>query len=271
MITATCQRWREGRAAYRPAREVVATRALDVSSIATDTEARAFVEAHHYSRSYPAARFRFGLHERGHLVGVAVFSVPVNARSLACLPGAADERVELGRLVLLDEVGANAESWFVARCFERLEREGLAGVVSFSDDIARRTAAGDVVFVGHVGTVYQALNAVYLGRGARGTHRLLPDGRVLSRRAIAKLNTGDCGWRYTAELLVAHGAAPLRDGEDRAAWARAAVALVTRPLTHPGNHKYAWTLRRRDRAHLPTSRPYPKIAPAGAAAGGGSP
>lgn len=58
MITAACQRWREGRAAYRPARETVTTRALDVSSIDTDREARAFVEAHHYSRSYPAARFQ---------------------------------------------------------------------------------------------------------------------------------------------------------------------------------------------------------------------
>lgn len=259
MIVYACQRWRENRASYRPAREVVATRTLDVSSIDTDREARAFVEAHHYSRSYPAARFRFGLHERGRLVGVAVFSVPVNAASLACLPGAAEERVELGRLVLLDEVGANAESWFVARCFERLARAGIAGVVSFSDDVARRTACGDVVFVGHVGTVYQALNAVYLGRGARGTHRLLPDGRVLSRRAIAKLNTGDQGWRYTAELLIEHGAPPLRDGADRATWARAAVALVTRPLTHPGNHKYAWTLRRRDRRHLPPSLPFPKM------------
>jgi hypothetical protein len=82
---------------------------------------------------------------------------------------------------------------------------------------------------------------------------------VLSRRAIAKLNTGDRGWRYTAELLLAFGAPPLRDSEDRAAWARVAVARVTRPLTHPGNHKYAWVFHRRDRRHLPASKPYPKL------------
>ena len=61
---------------------------------------------------------------------------------------------------------------------------GIAGVVSFSDPLARRTAAGDVVFGGHVGTIYQAHNAAYLGRGTARTLRLLPDGAVLSARAL---------------------------------------------------------------------------------------
>lgn len=259
MIVDVVQRWARGRASYRPAREVIDTRALDVSAIPDDTSARAFVEAHHYSASYPAARYRFGLHERGELVGVAVFSQPVNNRSLACLPGAPLENVELGRMVLLDAVGANAETWFIARCFEALRREGLVGVVSFADDVARRTSAGALVFPGHVGTIYQAGNGCYLGRGAPGTHRIMPDGTVLSRRAISKLNTGDRGWRYTAGLLVAAGARPLEVGEDRAAWGRAAVQQLTRPMRHPGAHKYAWTLNRRDRRHLPSSLPYPKV------------
>jgi hypothetical protein len=259
VIASHAQRWLAGRAFYRPAREVVDVRSLEVAEIPDDTTARAFVEAHHYSATYPAARFRFGLYARASLVGVIVFSVPMNALTLACLPGAAGDSAELGRLVLLDEVGANAETLLIARCFDMLRREGLVGVVSFSDDVARTDAAGAVTFRGHVGTIYQASNACFLGRGTPQTLRVLPDGRTLSRRAISKLNTGDRGWRYAVEQLVAAGAGPLRDGEDRRAWGREAIAATTRPLRHPGGLKYAWTLQRRDRRHLPASLPYPKL------------
>jgi hypothetical protein len=43
-------------------------------------------------------------------------------------------------------------------------QQGVRGVVSFSDPVPRRTAAGDLVFPGHIGTIYQASNAGYLGR-----------------------------------------------------------------------------------------------------------
>ena len=259
MITNAVQRWREGRATYRPAREVVSTRSLDVAEILDDSTPKAFIEAHHYSGTYPAARWRFGLYERGELVGVLVASQPMNDRSLAVLPGAASESVELGRLVLLDAVGANAESWLIARAFDLLRREGVVGVVSFSDDMPRTDAHGRITFGGHVGTIYQATNAVFLGRGSPQTLRVLPDGRTLSRRAIAKLNAGERGWRYAMEQLVAAGATPMRDGEERRIWATGAIAQVTRPLRHPGALKYAWTLQRRDRRHLPASLPYPKL------------
>jgi hypothetical protein len=84
----------------------------------------------------------------------------------------------LGRLVLLDEVPGNGETWFLGRCFACLRREGLAGVVLFSDPCRRLNREGVQVFGGHVGTVYQAHNAVYLGRGTPRTLALLPDGRV---------------------------------------------------------------------------------------------
>ena len=76
----------------------------EVASITTDTEARAFVIEHHYSGAYPAARRRVGLAQGAALVGVAVFSVPAQARALDVLPCDRAEAVELGRLVLLDGV-----------------------------------------------------------------------------------------------------------------------------------------------------------------------
>lgn len=264
MLTPVVQRWSAGRDSYRPAGEPIDTSAFDVVELEDDRTARDFVVANHYSRSYPAARFRFGLYRGADLVGVAVFSVPVNDAALNVLPGRGLERVELGRFVLVDDVPANGESWFLARAFELLRSEGIAGVVSFSDPIARTSVAGDVVFPGHVGTIYQATNAVYLGRATPRTLRILPDGTVLNARSLQKLRAGERGWRYVVEQLVRHGAQDLDVDGDRRAWSQLWVEQLTRPLRHRGNHRYAWALRRRDRRHLPESLPYPKFQRAAA-------
>lgn len=248
-----CQRWRLGRAFYRPARTPFDPRAYDVAPL-PEAEARSFVVRHHYSATYPVARFRFGLYEGDTLAGVAVFSVPAGPRVLARVFGTAPA-VELGRFVLLDRVGANAETWMLGQCFAALRREGLAGVLSFADPVARTTADGRRVFPGHVGTIYQAHNGRYLGRATPRSLRVLPDGRVFSDRAASKVRAGDRGWRYAAAQLEDAGAVPLED-RDRRAWLRQAVAQVTRTMRHPGNHRYAWPL---DRAvSLPPGGRYPK-------------
>lgn len=248
MSADACLRWRDRRGSYRPARETIRRAEYDIVRIDEDTTPRRFVETHHYSASYPAARERFGLYRLGDLAGVAVFSHPTNDAVLTGrFPGlAARDGVELGRLVLLDEVPANGESWFVARCFEQL-RDRYRAVVSFSDPVERQTLDGRVVMPGHVGTVYQALNARYHGRGTARTLRLLPDGTVLSARAIQKMRAAEKGWRAVVAQLTAIGAATIpvdAPESDRRAWVRNAVATFTRPLRHPGNHRYAWALDR---------------------------
>jgi hypothetical protein len=259
MITNTTQRWRDRRGSYRPAGEVINTHEFDVSAISDDRTAKAFVTQHHYSGSYPAARERFGLYWRGDLAGVAVFSVPAQPRTLDVLPGGRETGVELGRLVLLDAVPGNAESWFIARCFGELRREGYTGVVSFSDPVPRIDADGVVVFGGHIGTIYQATNGVYLGRSKAERRLLLPDGTMLHGRALAKIRARDRGWRYAANLLEQHGAEPLGEDGDSLVWLAQWLPLLTRPIRHTGNLKYAWALNRRDRRHLPTSLPYLKL------------
>ena len=261
MITSHSQRWRDRRGTYRPAGEVIVTRDYEVASIADDTTARAFVRQHHYSGSYPAARLRFGLYRRAELVGVVVLSQPVNDASLACLPGSGGERAELGRLVLLDDVPANGESWTLARCFELARAEGLVSLVSFSDPVPRANAAGGTTFSGHIGNCYQASNAAYAGRSKAETLRLLPDGRVLHNRMLAKIRARERGWRPAAALLERHGAAPLGEDDDARAWLAHWVARLTRPLRHTGNHKYLFGLTKAARRHLPASLPYPKFAP----------
>jgi len=238
------QRWRNRLHAWRDPHECINTRAYSVEAIASDAVAKAFILQHHYSGTYPAARFRYGLYDAHGLAGVAVFSHPCNDRVLTSVfDGPALDAVELGRFVLLDSVAGNGETWFLARTFELLRRAHLRGVVSFSDPEPRHTAAGETIFVGHIGTIYQAHNARYLGRGTARSLRLLPDGHVLSDRAIQKIRAGERGWIAAAAVLEQLGAdAP---GRDRRAWVREWVPRLTRTVRHLGNHKYAWSLQRR--------------------------
>ena len=280
MITSVDQRWRDGRANYRsdpfdPFGFEVEVVAKDGSATKPETP-KGFVLAHHYATSYPSARFRFALHAPGGaLMGVAVFSHPTNNAVLDPLPGVGKERVELGRLVLLDDkrVGRNAESWFIARCFEHLHDVGMVGVISFSDDVPRTNLAGERTFKGHVGIIYQASNATYVGRATKRTLRLLPDGTVLNDRAIQKVRKRERGWEYAARQMVAAGAAMgavipmLTPGEDSLAWLHEQLPRCTRKLRHKGNHTYLFGLDRaakRDiaarvrRKELPQLR-YPKF------------
>lgn len=258
MIAEVCQRWRDRRGSYRPAGEPIATRLYDVARVCEAT-ARTFVLEHHYSGSFPAARARYGLMRGGELAGVAVLSQPPSEAALdAALPLPCERlaRAELGRFVLLDDVPANGESWFLARVFELAREDGFAAIVAHSDPEPRR-AGGMVVFPGHIGTIYQATNACYRGRTPARTWRYFDDGTVLSARALSKLRARDCGWRYVVEQLIAHGA-PAPTG-DWCTWCRAAVDGTTRPVRHRGNHRYVWALDRALRRHLPASEAYPKF------------
>jgi hypothetical protein len=253
------QRWLRGFACYRPPDEPIQTAQYDVAELPDDATAKAFILEHHYSGSYPAARWRFGLWRRGVLQGVAVFSHPCNDRVLTnVFPGRATDAVELGRFVLLDEVPGNGETWMLGQCFRWLRRAGLAGVVAFSDPCRRSNRMGDPVFGGHIGTIYQAHNAVYLGRGTPRTLTVMPDGSILSDRAQQKVRAAERGLGYCVRLLVAFGAKPPSsvDASYLAGWLHEWKQRLCRSLRHQGNHKYAWALHRHVR--LPRSLAYPK-------------
>lgn len=260
-----CQRWRDHRGIYRPPNEVISTHDYEVAPI-TLTQAKAFVKQHHYSRSYVACRYRYGLFKRyalfpeDELVGVAVFSMPMSQTVLTniftCDPF---ESIELGRFVLLDHVPSNAESWFFARCRELLKREGIKGIVAFSDDTPRTTLETNYpIFPGHIGNFYQASNGVYLKRTTPRILKLLRDGSVFSDRAASKIRKRERGWRYAANILVKHGATEPPSDNPAAlnTWLRYWTTTLTRPLKHAGNHRYCWTLS--SSVSLPPSHSYPK-------------
>lgn len=261
-----CQRWRLGRAVYRPAGEIFNPARAAVEVIDKDT-ARPFTERHHYAGTYPAARIAAGLYvknsfQRDQLVGVAVFAVPVHQ---AIVPRYFDglgpnDGVALSRLVLLDEVAANAESWFVARAFRALRAKlGTDGVLSYSDPVERVDAAGNVVKRGHVGTVYQALNACYRGRSRAQLMVLSRDGRVVDKRALSKLRNDETGAAYAYDQMRALGAPERRPFEGGAEYVTRALAEGGfQRLRHPGNHTYTWWIGERRARPNWIALPYPK-------------
>jgi hypothetical protein len=242
------QRWRDGRASYRPKGEPIDPRSYEVALMPKHEKriAKAFVERHHYAGTFPAARRNVGLYTRGELVGVASFSHPCNEAVLDVLPDGRNEGIELGRLVLLDSVPANGETWFLARAFAALVADGTArSVVSFADPLRRTDIEGTVTMPGHVGTIYQALNGIYTGRGRGRWIQVLANGRTYNERTSSKAKAGHRGRAYAIAQLVAAGATPPTEAEDIATWVDGWVRRLCRRVKHPGNHRYVWGVDRR--------------------------
>lgn len=247
MNTDICQRQRARRIRYRPAGETIATHLYEVARVPR-WEAGLYVKGNHYSGSFCAELLSYGLFRRGgHLVGVAVVSQGMNDGALELIPEACGRRAELGRLVLDDDVPSNGESWFLARVFEELRRDGWAWLLSFSDPEPRRAITGEVVFPGHVGTIYAAMEAPYLGRSTARYHKVLPDGSILSPRSIQKIRGRERSAEEPMEALVRAACEaglviePLReeaDAEEARRWLAAVLPRITRSVYHPGTLRY---------------------------------
>lgn len=266
---ARSQRWRERRMSLVGNAVVFDPVIHSVDVINCPGIAKPFVQRHHYSGSLPPTRISTGLFrnstgraKRSELVGVASFTVSMNpaaGKRNTGLEGAAS--IELGRLVLLDHIEANAESWFVAKSFKLLRREKpeIEAVYAYSDPVIRTDQDGHVVLPGHVGELYQALNALSMGRGRARNLLMMPNGRVFSERAISKIIANDCGHEYAARKLIEAGASPRASGEEPRSWIeRLKAERFLAAQRHPGNWIYSFPLTRAARkiAHdLPSVRP----------------
>lgn len=262
MLTDVTQRWRDHRSSYRPAGEPIQTRLYEVVPMAKKGGPAAdFVLAHHYAHSLPAARRQFGLYRGAQLVGAALFGVPANADALAAIPVDRSQRLklclDLGRFVLLDNVPANGETWFLRRCFEMLALEGFAGVVSFADPVKRTRLDGTEVMPGHAGTVYRGHNAIFTGYSKARIHQLLPDGTIFSPRALQKARAGECGRKYAVEMLTKFGAPEPGPYEPTDLWLKTWLSVIARPLRHRGCLRYAWGLHRAIKRQMGPGLPYP--------------
>lgn len=250
------QRWQQRQQSWRhPDEGGFNAKLYDVAPIKEDKAASNFITAHHYSGSCPAMVFRFGVYELGQLVGVAVLSVPTQVKVLTTpFPQLAPykESLELGRFVLLDRIPSNAETWFLARVFEYARKEGIAGIVSFSDPVPRTNQYGDIIFPGHIGHIYKAKGAIYTGRTDPRTLFLLPDGTVLSERTLQKIRKGEQGHVAAERRLCKWGAPEKHSWETSSQWLqRALPAAGIRRIRHTGNHRYLFPLKKRIYVALP--------------------
>ncbi len=279
---AVCQRWRNRRHSWRPAGEggfdPDRYRVREMPNDLVHT-AKAFVLAHHYSGSWPAVRFAYGLIDTaappaGQLVGVLTLGIPTQAAVLTSVFGRLtpyEESLELNRLVLLDDVPANAETWTQARAFQLAAARGIRGVIAHCDPEPRTRLTADgpeTIFPGHYGTIYQAKGMDYLGKTRPRRLTMLPDGSVLHDRAMSKVRNNERGRGGVERRLVALGARPREEGEPGRVWLTEALHTVrAQGVHHGGHHRYAAYIGPRTGRRLAvTSYPYPKADQGGAAA-----
>ena len=253
-----CQRWRTHRSSYRPIGEPIDINGDGYfAKIVDKFEAKDFVVKHHYSKSYVASRLDIGLFRDSsngehELCGVAGFSVPMSQNVIPYwLKSRPEQGVDLGRFVLLDDVPANGETWFLKKSFGLLlesEKTSMVdSVMATSDPLVRVNSGGEIVMPGHVGTIYQAHNGNYLGRTTKRTKVSGFDGNIIPDRTWRKI-VADKGESYAYQKVLDTGV-PAKEGSET--WKEFCIrAKKSLPkIRHPGNHVYAWAIgdNRRDR------------------------
>lgn len=258
-----CQRSTEGRHSWRHTSEGGFDRRRYRVTRIKPKLAKAFILRHHYLRSYPSVKLPYGLVEGERLVGVATLGTPTNAKVITNPLPTLDLRTgaDLNRLVLLDEVPANAESRFIRLLLRDAFEAGIRGLVAFADGLPRPDAG----MPGHVGIIYQASNADYCGRGTAGPLTVLPDGTVLTRRTLQKVRARERGAAGVVRRLVAAGADEPDDPLGGPEYLRRALRQVqAQRVPHPGVHRFVirpGTSRQRRMVPLGEDfepRPYPK-------------
>ena len=256
MDTSRSQRWRERRALWATDFRTINPKTYTVDVIEHD-RARAFIATHHYLPNYPAAQVAIGLFgRRAALEGVAVFAVPATSAVITRHTGFADpaKGCVLARLMLLDSVPQNGESFFCSRAFRLLRgaRPAIEAVVSYSDPEA-----------GHIGRVYAALSGAH--RGMTRPRTVLRIGsRTISDRTLSKIRLGERGMDGAIDQLVRLGLPGPAYAECPAAWLQRLQhdQSLTRHR-HSGLFTYCFELTReaRRRGRSLPRLPYPKLLP----------
>lgn len=253
------QRWRERKALFLQRQIFFNPRRHEIEKISVKIAA-AWIIKHHYLGSFPSATICYGIFRRGELSGVAVLGTAQHKNTIPNVFGAAHSKdcLLLQRFALLDALEFNAESYFLARVRALLRKEGYCGILTMSDETPKTDAFGNIIFPGHIGTIFKSDNAVYLGRTSKSNEYLFTDGVVLSNRSFSKLVNDESGWNYMAQKFEICGASkcPTTAGERRE-WGFYWRERLTRKQQNSGKLRYAWSLH--PKVILPPSLPYPRL------------
>jgi len=127
----------------------------------------------HYSQQFPVGKaYKVGVWENQSFVGAVVFGYGANHNLSKAYGLDMTECVELVRVACREHLGFVSE--YVSQALKLLKKDnpGLRVVISFADP-----------YRGHQGGIYKAGNWIYLGKTDPKYDFVMPDGRVLNRRA----------------------------------------------------------------------------------------
>lgn len=120
----------------------------------------------HYLQSWPAGIKRiYGIQRIGHgLIGMIIFGSPLSSATKSMEQEVDHKQVlELKRLFIEDnEDLPHIESYVIAQSLKMIKKEfpDVKVIITFADEN-----------VGHFGSIYQATNAIYLGKSKNGKHK----------------------------------------------------------------------------------------------------
>lgn len=131
-------------------------------------QVQSFILKHYLGKDPKGIKKIYGVihkKEKGsELVGTAIYGIPMRSATTFIEPEVlSNEVLELKRLFLEDHVNLpNVESYVIAKTLKMLKSEfpQVKVVITFADEK-----------VGHVGSIYQATNAIYLGKSSDGKHK----------------------------------------------------------------------------------------------------
>jgi len=256
-------------------------------------QAAPFIEANHYLASTPQSILNYGLFRvtpagRKKLEGVLVMSNLMGGqRKYGVQP---TEAAELSRLVLLDNVEAGAESWFMGQAFDDFrpyfetskstpggrarKPRPLRLIVSHSDPVPVRNERGKITLPGHIGNIYQAKNALYVGRSRAAPRYITPEGRNFSARNLSKIEAwkrgdsvrgrgGEAALNRVDELVPGFRRRFLRGRLSAEKLLKTMLAegpAALRVHQHPGNLVYAWAQgTKKERSKIEKRLPAPDV------------
>lgn len=175
----------------------------------------------HYSQTFPVSKsYKCGVWEDEQFIGAVLFAWGSNPNLAGSFNLDMTECVELVRVALRDHTSFVTN--IVAQSLKILKKNnpGLRLVVSYADPHRN-----------HHGGIYQAGNWIYAGLTPQKHDYIMPDGKVLNRRAYTGMNFGRAKMQIPAEA---------------------------EKINMPGKHRYLYPLDRGMRRQiLPLSLRYP--------------
>lgn len=223
-----------------------------------------FIAKNHYTGSVRFARLTVGLfNEDEELCGVIMYASPAQAATIPCYLGIEQKYgVELSRLILKEGLGRNSASWFISQAnkFLKLEMPFIKGIVTYADPFTLTDCIGNVTKTGHLGHVYQATNATYLGKTTPKYILVDKSGVVFNQRGLSKITCPKQGRGVERHVRKVLGIARRKETVDVKVWLNDSITEAIsngtlRKIKHPGLHVYGYDL---GGVTFKQSLPYPK-------------